>query len=645
MGSRQDYSDKEFARELQDTIVAMARKNDAMDELDRQASKDKFNNNLFDSIVDDAKILYLVYLDSKQCRDYSEKRVFQTACEAAVLYAAALIADDDDDIYNSLRTGEATTLDNHLVLGDILKEYRDEMEDDDRRPSRSRDRDGRRGGGRSSSSSSSSRGRDRDRDDDRDSRGGHSARNSDTRGRGRGRSERSSIRGGSVGRSGSVSRHLDNIENASSTEQTQKGNDNVRAQREPREPREVEVAPKAAVNDVFYLPFIDAYAAPFDAKSKKPWATIFHADTQIPLYLATDKGMGAPDVVEDVVLELTNPEVIKMKNIPIPQHQTHLLFRRRDPNGYGGDASNMHEFENRLKQPKDESLDQVYSMLEREGDTFRAIPGSQLPGVFSRKMITVPEIIDASGWKDKVWAMVNFMDSRIRAIDSSASCEDYLSMATVEIDADMVISVVDQKAFESFESIVQRMRMANSYHSLAACMVELANIIPRRIWNVINDDMTAYVLEILEVEFALVDPTMDSFTNSIDSLVDALDSAYGRAVSEHFSDTAVKLIANCMQFTPIPDTLSFRHYRMETVVMMPLVAEDVDYALAIDSGIGLVSKELMPGLHAGLTRVLKYAEQNKSRRINLITLDGASVSLHTSPLSEGCILLSNRSWT
>lgn len=633
MGSK-DFSDKEYERELQDTIKDLARDNDAQDELHVETRRDRFQNNAFDRVVDDAKVLYDIYLDSDECRDYTYEKVFQGACEAAVRYHAALIADDDDDIYDSLTTSQRSGITQYLKLGKAIKAYGEEGRGSRRSRGRDNDRDDRGGRGGRSNTRSSGRGRDRDdRDYERGSRDSRDSRRNSSR-------DRTRIHGGNVGRSNSVSNHLNNIEAANqSVEHNNTGNETVREARAPKVEQ-----PQSAVGDVRYLPLLDIYQHPFDAAGKKAWPTIFHADTQLPLYLATDNGTNVPDIVEDVVLELTSPEAIKLKNLPIPDHSTHLLFRRRNPSGYQGDPSNMHDFENRLKATKDESLQQVYALLEQEGDVFKAKEGAKLPTAFSRKMVVVPDAIDASGFKDKVWAMISFIDQRVRAIDSSVTCEDYLAMATIEIDADSIIAFDDEAQLEHFEEIIQCMRMAKNYRGLAECMVDLANILPRRIWNVINDDLTSYILEVLEVEFALENPSIDSFTASINMLVDALEGEFGRAVGELFSDTVTKLIANCMQFTREPGTLNYRHYRMETVVMLPLVAEDVDYALALGSGIGMVSKELMPGLHAGLTRVLKYATKNKSRRINLITQDGASVSVHSSPLSDGCILLSNRTW-
>ncbi len=649
------FSDDEYFDEIMSIIKKGRRDNAARKILHEEASESDFDNETMDTIVDDAISLYNVYSKSGELKHLSYDELFELACDTAAEYHAAVIADSDDEIYNSFNASQRSRIDQMLKMRKYLVSDDDRnTRSNDRRRGRSRGSDDRSGPGYGS----------------RRERNGGGARSGPGYGSRRSRpsaDQRTENHAGSnVGRGSSIKHHIANMANNIAAGQIRSAEVNSsesrrerieREERErkeqmemqksaeqPRSSRQNRQQPQPVKQETYMLPASIQNGSPYGIDGPMFWPTVYHDDIQVPVYQA-ETADNTYTITGDAVLEKDNPLVEQMKQSNHPNHSSFLLFPRRGSDADNGNLDAMTGVEDRFGNAA-ARFEQINDFLDQVGDTLVAKPDAQFPNIFLRKRIVIEDPIGIIGDGDPVFLVEDYVYRHIKPLDPSQQVDQLLIIAqTVHISDYEVTVYGDDHA--TVQRALENIPKCQNYLALQEIMRDLETALPRRYWAILNGALTEHVLEILRVEFAMPAPEMLSFTRQIDVMVDMIEKQYGADVANAFSDTVTRVaLANLnLQLTEdSSETGGYSYQRQvhQTVVMLPLASNDIDYAINDNTGVGMVSKELMPNLHRGLRDLIGYASNNNCRRITMVTTDVAKVGVHLSMINggEGVVLLS-----
>lgn len=601
-----DPSNEEFLDVLKDA--------DADD--DKRLIKDI--NDLFDDLWD-----FVDDIADRKGRQLSDRDIEDMVIDSVIGIRSALLADNDDDLFDDLSKKEQDRCDKYLTYLEDLDEFLDgnkRSSRSDRDRDKGRDRNGRR-----------LKRRDRDDDDRRDSRRERSERTERRR-----RPER--MDDGIVKREQPKKLVEEEPPQPVKEEKPDFPFLSVEATRHRRptvmsqnNTGTVHLVPQtSSFDDAYYTVGIDPL----------PWRKLYRASSQIPMfrmvevktcigtaYHQTNSKNWQIECEEIAKRGDGRYEEIKGKMSKSDiKHLEHLFFK--DTIGRSSQGSDIKKSENIL----DVLLSNVREVI---GDTLKSfMVGNRLGSLHYH-------------FSDPITS-----DNRDQSID----LVDYFvehAPEGVDVDDVLISGVMVETLPQTFPSnpandaMVESLRNKRTHTTLARQFLEMQDCMPISMWSQVNRMATDQFNEMVNICLGL-HISIDSYALDIADAIDYINNEWGDRVVEWLNSLANRMLQTTFNFVLAnvkvgdegQDEQAWALQVSSMVVRLPCYAADIDLAVGDTLGVAAISSTDNREFFEGIQLIMERSSD--CRYIKMMTIDGDVAYLYNTPVSNAVLISRHR---
>lgn len=618
------YDSDEFARELERVI-----KRDRNDTMSRgilydEASANRWDNESMDEMIDQAEFLF-VHLE--RVVNENSRDLFSQSVELITDFHAALIADNDNEIWNDLDNKTRAWVDKTIdEVGGILKRMMDRQRRDGRNDRNDRgNRNNRdRGNYRKQSRNSSSRDSYLERRKER----------------GYGRSSDGS-NGDRIGqRSGDFSRYQDAKARRESDDDDMPENV-VHYNRKPRDfrnnqsqqPETQAAVPTEPV--IISSPQLDI-GFRYTPNLGQVAHFLYDIRKVVPLYEVLSNGPDAGKIMGETFVHINGErgrQIMSEKG-----HSGYLFTNRRGPRTDDTDtqAESITKVYRRLLQ-EPEKIEDIFDQLEIEETKITAKPGAKLPTTFNRVPLIIGERIDVGQATTYHFPSIilDYVEKHVKPVDSSFDVDKSIIISTLVVTSPFSMVDIDEDTV-AVKNALRSLETRNSVSAIVSFMHALSEYISLRDWNYVNDQLTDVANQVANIEFG-IPVKINSFTTEIKNYLENVEARYGRSVAEAFSERAQYMArAGLATYASSDGVIEFAYNTK--VILLPIESTDLTIGLAnADQATGIVSQANFPDLHDGLKKIIDNTE-NDIAKILIILRDGTELTVHHSTIGNSILL-------